>query len=430
MKLTLRTLLYFFIVFLLPACTFAQQDAQQDTKQDNQKESTAQATQTWQLDYSAQWLSSIDSKLYSIDKLGSITELDVDSGTVQTVATAHERSFLTSCNNTLVYVDTNSRLNALNGFNSSIEVAPFSMPTCLESDNLKAGHLKTGHLKSGYIVVVNTTGDLILVDDQGEGVSRLQLDALRDAQLRQADVDRDGSNEIIVLTQPTERYGHGVLGDRTEAESITVVDSKSWTVKASFELPEPFVFEQLRAEALDTGTKTLILGTRASRQTGAGVIALELQDNELVQVGEAGVIGLGNRWLNLFDVANGEAYAIKTPHIGGPLQRYSFVEDELQLRSQTVGVTNHRIGDRNLDLAVLIENSDNTTLFVAPQYDQKTLEAFSCVRGEMCESQWTYKMDNFLTSNILVQEVGDTVYVAAADQGGKLYLIDINWHLH
>jgi len=413
MKTVIKTLFYFYIVFLLPACTLAQQDGQENMQ-----------VQTWQLNNSVQWLhatnDSEDTNLYGLDSLGKIIEIDVRSGTSKVVATAHERSFLTSCQDNLVYVDADSKLSILKLSDYSIstasEVAPFSMPTCLENGS-----------NSGQIVAVDNAGDLILVDIQGEVIKRLVVDALRDAQLRQADVGRDGTNEIIVLTQPTERYGHGVLGDRTEAESIMVVDSESWAVKASFQLAEPFVFEQLRVEVLDTGTQTLILGTRSSRQTGAGVIALELQRDALVQVDEVGVIGLGNRWLNLFDSANGEAYAIKTPHIGGPLQRYSFVDGELELSSQTVEVTNHRIGSRNLDLAVLDSSDElksNTVSFIAPQYDQKTLEAFSCERSEACESTWTFKMDGFLTSNLVVLQVDAKRFVAAADQGGKVYLID------
>lgn len=396
-----KTFIYIVLLFLLPACSFAQQDNQ------------ITPSKTIQLDYAIQWLTPVGIKLYGIDSLGSIIELDVTSNDAQPVARALKRSFPVACGDDLIYVDETNKLRSLNRLDSSLdtpEVAVFSMPVCLENQK---------------IVAVDSAGDLLLINTQAEVEKRIAIDALRDAQLRLADIDKDGTSEIIVLTQPTERYGHGVLGDRTEAESITVVDSANWTVKASFELPDPFVFEQLRAEVLDTGSKMLILGTRSSRQTGAGVIALEFQDTELVKVGEAGVIGLGNRWLNLFDSENGEAYAIKTPHIGGPLQRYSFVDGEFKFISETVGVTNHRIGSRNLDLAALVSVDAETTMFVAPQYDQKTLEGFSCIVAETCQSQWMHKMDDFLTSNIVVQHINGERYVIAADQDAKLYILHL-----
>jgi len=386
---------------MLPACSFAQ----------------TEQVQTWQLDDAATWLVSTDTKLYALGASGDITEIDVLSGEIEQVALATERSFLTSCNNDIVFVNADGKLDTLDTAWQGPEVAPFSKVTCLPS---------------GEIAAIDNDGDLLKVDADGKLVQRLAIDALRDTQLARADLDKDGNPEIIILTVPTERYGHGVLGDRVEAEAVTVVDATSWIVKASFVLPETFVFEQMRVEVLETGSKTLVLGTRSSRQTGAGVIALELQkddelqDDVLVQVGEAGVIGLGNRWLNLFDSANGEAYAIKTPHIGGPLQRYSYVDDELQLSSEDVGVTNHRIGSRNLDLAVLVNGDDSSVRFIAPQYDQKTLEAFSCVVAEACKSSWTYKLDSSLTSNLVVATIEATSYVAAADRSGKVYLIDIS----
>ncbi len=403
MKKTNILFLCFLLLLTLTACSFAQ-DAEQEAN-----------IQTWQLEDAVQWLEIQDLKLYALSRTGTITQIDINSGNSQILEEGWQGNFLTSCHDDVIGVNAQGNLSSLLTAWDGPEVGALSRPVCLATET---------------IVAVDPEGNLLLIDTQGNLLERVAVDALRDAQLTQADVDNDGSQDIIVLSNPSERYGHGVLGDRTEAESVTVVDGETFSIKASFTLPEPFVFEQLRVTPFLTEDRILLLGTRSSRQTGAGVIALELQDvqdKNLVQVGEAGVIGLGNRWLNLFDSSNGEAYAIKTPHIGGPLQRYSLVNGEFQLSSETVGVSNHRIGSRNLDLGVLQQNENGTTNFIAPQYDQKTLEAFSCAVAEPCTSTWSYSLDNLLTSNLLAITLdgrnNSQSYIAAADQSGQVYLI-------
>ena len=401
-----KILLYLFLLFTLPACSLAQKTP----------------TNKWQLETAVQWLVSIETKLYALDRLGTITEIDVVNGNSQVVATDSQGIFLSICKDDVVFTDAEGKLATVFTTWQGPEVSALAKVTCLASGN---------------IAVLDNDGHLLSVDAQGKVVHQLDINALRDAQLSQADIDNDGSNEIIVLTAPTDRYAHGVLGDRLEAESIVAVDSESFEIKASFSLTEPFVFEQLRVTPLVTQGRTLLLGTRSSRQTGAGVIALEFQDNTLVQVGEAGVIGLGNRWLNLFDTSDGsqagqhtEAYAIRTPHIGGPLQRYSFVDGELQLSAEDLGVTNHRIGSRNLDLAVLHTTGDNTlldnTLLAAPQHDQRTIEIFSCARSAKCTSEQSYKLDATLSSNLIIQTIASQTYVVAADRTGSVYVLNAN----
>ena len=139
------------------------------------------------------------------------------------------------------------------------------------------------------------------------------FEALPDAELVTADLTGDGADELALLTAPTERYPHGVLGDRVEAASINVFDAATLEPISSYTLPETYVFEQRRVTPFDLGVKEGLLATRSSEQTGAGVVLLSLEDGTLHLSAEAQPIGTGFRWLNLFAARDGAAYAIRTP---------------------------------------------------------------------------------------------------------------------
>lgn len=75
-------------------------------------------------------------------------------------------------------------------------------------------------------VVLNDAGRLAFIDDddalvvwEGGEVARLALNALPDARLLV-----DEARRLLLLTDATTRYGHGVLGDGVEAASITLVE--------------------------------------------------------------------------------------------------------------------------------------------------------------------------------------------------------------
>jgi len=73
-------------------------------------------------------------------------------------------------------------------------------------------------------VLLNEAGDMAYLDpagnlivQQSEITSTLAINALPDARLLVDEEER-----LVLLTDPTSRYAHGVLGDRLEAGSITL----------------------------------------------------------------------------------------------------------------------------------------------------------------------------------------------------------------
>ncbi len=72
---------------------------------------------------------------------------------------------------------------------------------------------------SGRRVFVDTRGDLVFRVNEKEA-ARLEVNALHDARLLM-----DEKARILLLTNPTNEYGHGALGDDIEAASITLVNT-------------------------------------------------------------------------------------------------------------------------------------------------------------------------------------------------------------
>ncbi|MDH3307717.1 MAG: hypothetical protein OEO77_09405, partial [Acidimicrobiia bacterium] len=71
-------------------------------------------------------------------------------------------------------------------------------------------------LSSGGLAFVANDGAVIVSDAAGN--RRFEVDALIDGRLAVS-----GDDRLAVLTSPTDRYGHGVLGDRLEPEQLTVI---------------------------------------------------------------------------------------------------------------------------------------------------------------------------------------------------------------
>ena len=67
-------------------------------------------------------------------------------------------------------------------------------------------------------------------------------------------------------------------------------------------------------------------------------------------------IGTRNRWLSpaSVDPADADLYAVHTPHIGGVLHHYRANGADLVARRLLTGITNHRIGTRDLDITARI----------------------------------------------------------------------------
>ena len=203
--------------------------------------------------------------------------------------------------------------------------------------------------RSGRLAFVAANGDLVLWDD-GE-VARLALKALPDARLLVDENDR-----VLLLTDATRRYAHGVLGDRIEAGSISLVETvPKMKVVLTIAIPEPSVVEGIApiwADLTGDGRREIIV-TLSDEEQGARVVAFAATGALLA---EGPAIGSGFRWRHQLAVGpfgpegEVELVDVRTPHIGGIVELYRLRGAALEIVAKAGEYTSHVLGSRNLDM--------------------------------------------------------------------------------
>lgn len=185
---------------------------------------------------------------------------------------------------------------------------------------------------------------------------------------------------------PTTRYGHGILGDRIEAVGLAVKTRDGSVVVHG--LPDTHVFEDLTpriADLDDDGTNEVIT-IRSSLTRGAGVAVYGLRSGKLALLAATPEIGRANRWLNIaaihdFDGEGTREIAfVRTPHIGGVLEIWSYAVGKLVKRLEMPGVSNHAIGSRALKLSVLLDvDGDGSPELILPDQLHTSLLAIRII---------------------------------------------------
>ena len=175
---------------------------------------------------------------------------------------------------------------------------------------------------------------------------------------------------------PTDRYQHGILGDRVEGgQLVVVVDSIFYELT----LEERYVFEDIRPRLYDVDSdgELEFICLRTHTALGGGIAIYKIIDEQLVEYAQVAEIGRSNRWLNIVainDLDNDRAVElawIETPHIGGTLKVAKIEEGMLQVLAETTFFSNHAIGERNLCLSVLTEQSNQKVIYVPTQNRSK-----------------------------------------------------------
>ena len=198
-------------------------------------------------------------------------------------------------------------------------------------------------------------------------------------QLPEQAIAKSSDNSVYAqYAKPTKKYGHGILGDRIEAEQLVVVADSLFY---EFTLPNNYVFEDIRPRLYDVdGDNELeIITIRTNTSKGAGIAIYKIMDNRLVEYAHVPAIGTAYRWLNIVtihDLDNDgtvELVWIQTPHIGGILKVAKIKTGTLQVLAEKSQYSNHAIGERNLCLSVLTEQSSQKIFYVPNQSRNKII---------------------------------------------------------
>jgi hypothetical protein len=161
-------------------------------------------------------------------------------------------------------------------------------------------------------------------------------------------------------SEPTDRYNHGILGDAIEWGALRMVVDQCFGCEARMmrtfvlRLPATRVFEDVAPRLFDVdGDETpevIVVETDLSRGARLAIY------HEGGLLAATPFIGRSHRWLAPIGVGatdlDGDGFVelayIDRPHLAKTLRVFRYRDGELKLVGELPGVTNHRIGERDI----------------------------------------------------------------------------------
>jgi hypothetical protein len=313
------------------------------------------------------------------------------------------------------------------------EVLPEMMPPSLKVDgdaiNLLVGIPEITStttspvetLRGSGELSIGKNGDLVYRDEKG--VALEELDLLRDALILQND-----EGQLLVLSEPTEQYPHGVLGDEFEARSISFINLYPKFSSSRIEVQPPLVIEGRSAiwADVDEDGEDEIIVTASEAQQGARLL---LFSEEGALLAESTPIGQGFRWQHQIAVGpfgpqgEIELVSVRTPHIGGEVHYYRWEGDRLILVANIDGFSSHVIGSRNLDMAITGDfDGDGALEVLVPDIAMLNLAGLQRVDFGV-EVDWVLPIGSKLRSNLAAAVLANgSIVLGAGRADGVLRL--------
>ncbi len=259
------------------------------------------------------------------------------------------------------------------------------------------------------------------------------------AEKRLADSQVVSGNKDIAwawLSTPTMRYPHKALGASTHAGSLHVLLNVAGSKQQEIvhELPFNRVFEDRMPRLVDLdgdGRDEIVLiesdALRGSATVVYGVQSVKTakgSDKKLIlaELARSAQTGSTFRWLNPVGVADFDGdgrldvASVITPHVGGLLTLYRYAPPKLEPFAQAMDTSNHRMGDLEQQVAVIVEQKGLRPTIIVPDMQLKALHA---LRWE-APGQWKELAD--------VKPLPATVSrITPRPNGGCVLLTDATW---
>lgn len=226
------------------------------------------------------------------------------------------------------------------------------------------------------------------------------------------------------LAAPTGRYGHGVLGDAIEAESLVVErrDGKRMELR----LDPRAVFEDLvpRIARLD-GRENLVV-VKSYLDRGAALAIVDPASAAIVA--ETPPIGRPNAWLNPAGIADFDGDGtidialVRQPHVLGRLELWSWRGGRLEKLAEMADVSNHVIGSRALEMSAVADfDGDGRPDLALPSLDRRALRLVGFVPQPREIAR--VALPGRIATNIGVIRRGERAAIVAGLDDGTLVLV-------
>jgi len=290
----------------------------------------------------------------------------------------------------------------------------------------------------GGVLALDPNGALLSLTRELEPRALARVAALPDAELVVLDLG-DGVSAVAVLTEPTQRYRHGALGDEVEAAAVTILRLPDLEPVATWAPAPPAVIEARRPTPWRTGAETGLYVTVSDDRSGARLVRLALGEDGLHAVASGAPLGASQRWLHLIGATDGAAYAMHDPRDGGPLVRYAVATGgepappdaaldgpvaALEATTFDLGLRSHVDGERLLDRAVLVGRLEGgADLLLVPSADQRELVWLRC-DDATCEVVSSVTLPARLATNVALapSPLAPEAVVLADRSGGVWWL--------
>lgn len=218
---------------------------------------------------------------------------------------------------------------------------------------------------------------------------------------------------VIYLTGDSNHYKHGILGDTLEPNGFKVLKNNSSFT--NYTIDNRDVFETLRPTVSDfihDNSGPEILLTRSNESLGARIDVYSITGKLL---GFSNYIGKGYRWLHLLGTVydNKEdinyVISVKTPHINGILEMHIWDKDRLLLVDQYNSVSTHKIGEDNLNTAVMLNSgSFDNPLIIVPSFSYRELKIVE-ISNKQFKELTSYKLPSRVTTNLYFDQYTESI---------------------